>query len=307
MHIIQPGFEYFERAPHASLSRLVACFRTIRAAPEVVSLRPVMRTLPDGCSELVCTMTPGILDYPPGAVPRMKPQFFFMGPLEQVRLAVARQGIDGVSILFRPGAFSFFQSGHGIEFVEKVVDANEIVPKDSNGFLERAMVARSAAERIDWTERFVLWWATRGERTVDAVIEAAVSMLERSNGEMRMDTLAHKVGYSRRQFERRFLAAVGMTPKAFARTLRFNRALRHLCLDTSEKPQLHFLDGFFDQSHLVREFQKFSGLSPTSLAQEFSKALLVRGLSASAQAVGQYRAVASEGPSAGPPVRAAGG
>jgi transcriptional regulator GlxA family with amidase domain len=72
-----------------------------------------------------------------------------------------------------------------------------------------------------------------------------------------------------RQYERRFLEEVGLTPKTFARTTRFQRAL-----DAKRfYPQRTWLSiahefGYFDQMHMVRDFQILGGDAPTSLLDQ---------------------------------------
>jgi AraC-like DNA-binding protein len=282
MHVQMPGFEYLERKPCASLRHLVASFRTMRASSEVVAAKPIMRTLPDGCSELVFTVSGIILDRPTGQPMVNKPRSFYMGPLERVRLAVASGPLDAVSVFLRPGALPLLNGGQPQQLVDCVVPAEAIAPRDSLGLLERAMEATVLQERIGWMEKYMLWWANRAAAP-DAVISHAVRFLEETYGDVRMDELAEKTGYSQRQFERRFANSIGMTPKAYARVVRFHRALHQWCQSAEQKYQTHFLDGFFDQSHMIKEFHKFCGMTPTDLSEELSQALVVRGLASSTQ------------------------
>lgn len=71
-----------------------------------------------------------------------------------------------------------------------------------------------------------------------------------------------------RHLERSFCAAAGMTPKQFARVIRFKHAWRSL----GEMP----LDGFYDQSHFNREFRYFTGVPPgVKLAGRMTQGTLV--------------------------------
>jgi AraC-like DNA-binding protein len=66
-----------------------------------------------------------------------------------------------------------------------------------------------------------------------------------------------------RQVERISLARLGLSPKAFARVVRFSAAYRlH-----EERPGLRWTDiayqcGYFDQMHLIRDFRDFAGMPP---------------------------------------------
>ena len=74
-----------------------------------------------------------------------------------------------------------------------------------------------------------------------------------------------QIGTSQRTFINTFAREVGMTPKLYSRVRRFNRALRMV----HRREDVDWTDvalacGYFDQSHLIRDFRAFAGLSPSS-------------------------------------------
>lgn len=74
-------------------------------------------------------------------------------------------------------------------------------------------------------------------------------------------------GLSRRQVERRCNALYGAPPKLLARKYRALRAAVSLVSDHAEVDDL--IDrGFYDQSHLIREFKQFTGLTPGQMQAE---------------------------------------
>ena len=88
--------------------------------------------------------------------------------------------------------------------------------------------------------------------------------------------LARRVGLSQRRFIQLFTADVGLTPKLYGRVRRFQWArelVRHV-----PKPDWAAVAascGFFDQSHLIRDFGEFSGLSPVDYLSQRSKHVLL--------------------------------
>jgi len=65
-----------------------------------------------------------------------------------------------------------------------------------------------------------------GDGIPDPVAISANSLFA-SDGNHRVSAMANVSGLSPRQFERRFLARVGVPPKLYARIIRFNAALDH--------------------------------------------------------------------------------
>ncbi|WP_439405317.1 helix-turn-helix domain-containing protein [Bradyrhizobium sp. DASA03076] len=109
------------------------------------------------------------------------------------------------------------------------------------------------------------------KREPDGAIEHASRLLLAARGDVRIEELVGKSGLSASQFQRRFAAQVGVAPKLFARTVRFDRALiarrRAPCKPWTEI--IHEL-GYFDQAHFIRECRAFAGLPPRSLSGDWN-------------------------------------
>jgi len=73
-----------------------------------------------------------------------------------------------------------------------------------------------------------------------------------------------------RTLERRFLGRMGMTPKQYARILRFKNAYHLLGM---QKPgeRRTYLEPYYDESHFNREFRHFLGTSPMSWLNEAAR------------------------------------
>jgi AraC-like DNA-binding protein len=96
-----------------------------------------------------------------------------------------------------------------------------------------------------------------------ARVAAIVRLLERSHGKAEIAPLAAAHGLTVRHLERVFAEYVGVSPKIFARLARLSRALT---LYEREPPGqwagVALAAGFYDQSHLVRDFQALTGETP---------------------------------------------
>jgi transcriptional regulator GlxA family with amidase domain len=82
---------------------------------------------------------------------------------------------------------------------------------------------------------------------------------------MRIATAADHVGLSSRQFERRFVQAVGIPPKLFCRIQRFQRVFSVLETGKSAWADAAVQCGYYDQAHLIRDFREFAGKPPLAL------------------------------------------
>jgi methylphosphotriester-DNA--protein-cysteine methyltransferase len=99
----------------------------------------------------------------------------------------------------------------------------------------------------------------------DPLASEAVRRIAFARGSSDLGLLARELGLSLRQFERRFHASVGLTPKLFSRMQRFIQVFRTLGDSPSNWVDTAVACGYYDQSHLIRDFKDFSGETPAVL------------------------------------------
>jgi AraC-like DNA-binding protein len=80
-----------------------------------------------------------------------------------------------------------------------------------------------------------------------------------------MAAVTERIGLSQTRFIQVFREAVGLTPKQYCRVRRFQHVLRMLEGGAPVKwAELALTSGYFDQAHLIHDFQAFAGLTPTA-------------------------------------------
>jgi AraC-like DNA-binding protein len=159
--------------------------------------------------------------------------------------------------------------------VESYTDA--VVPLDDALSRQGARLIEQLADAPSWEARLGVLDASF------AACEAPVlspevawlrRQLHRSRGRARVEPLMDETGRSRRHVTQSFRRQLGLTPKAYARLLRFQHAATIL----REQPRRRSLAdvateaGFYDQSHLTRDFAALAGTTPAAYAAD-SKAV----------------------------------
>ena len=90
-----------------------------------------------------------------------------------------------------------------------------------------------------------------------------------------MSSLAEHFGLSQRHLRRKFHQVVGLSMKEYQSIARFNRVLNaKIDLEHKGWAEIALENGYYDQAHLVNDFKKRLGASPTSL--DFNKFLMSR-------------------------------
>ena len=134
---------------------------------------------------------------------------------------------------------------------------------------ERLAAARSPIEAAAVVEGAIAEQVARGD--VHGGRTRLVREAARGLASATVSAVAADLGVSERHLRRVFGEAVGMSPKAFARVVRFRRALR---VAREEGPAnwagIAAATGYYDQAHLIEEFRAIAGVTPRALLGELS-------------------------------------
>lgn len=148
------------------------------------------------------------------------------------------------------------------ELTDRVVDLGDLLPS------MRRLVGR-LAEEDTWPRRFALidsFLLDRLERGPVPADEVAFAWrrLVSTRGALPIGSLAEEVGWSRRHLVARFRQQVGLPPKRIARILRFQHLLDGLRAGRPvDLTRLAAECGYYDQSHMNRDFREFAGTTPS--------------------------------------------
>jgi AraC-like DNA-binding protein len=94
----------------------------------------------------------------------------------------------------------------------------------------------------------------------------AVYHVLKNKGNLRIDELADQSFISKRHLERLFLSRMDLSPKQFADLIRYQNTWRGILLNKDVK-EMVFQLGYSDQSHLIRSFKKYHGITPCEAKQ----------------------------------------
>jgi AraC-like DNA-binding protein len=177
-----------------------------------------------------------------------------------------RGAIDLLGVRLRPGAAAAFAGVPANRLLDATAPISELLPSLRANVAELADPVNSAA-RIS-----LLINACRTRvaalKQPDSVVRQALSCwagVDRLESRT-ISALTRDLGLSERAFERRFVAEVGLTPVRYRRLARFRSVLRLHAGGLRDWATLAAVTGFSDQSHLVRDYREFAGLTPTAWA-----------------------------------------
>lgn len=176
--------------------------------------------------------------------------------------------ISGVSARLTPWGMNCFRGGILKHCSERRVDCRDIFPRYTIEEIEENLSLKKSPEsRIQYVEQFLLSIFNRDEE--DLLVQKACKDITTSKGNCSIQELARNLDLSMRSLERRFVNQIGATPKKFARVVRLRNAVLQRKYHASWADVAYEV-GYYDQSHMINEFQELYGITPDSLYPQIS-------------------------------------
>lgn len=237
---------YRDRQLSPRLTRSVEAFWTHRAARSGASL-----VLPDGRCDI-------ILRY--NELDRTPPHLVLTGPATRAFSVPETPGDCWLGLRLRP---SF---GH-LLWGERLAQMQDKTLREAEAHAVLAALTLPSSAQTPRQLARLLQQALPNpidERQPPDLTEA-LDLLHLTGGRMPVSDLADRMSLSPRQLQRRFVNAVGLSPKIYAQLIQFHRALRLIHNAGLPLSAASFEAGYNDQSHMTRAFKRFGGFTPADL------------------------------------------
>lgn len=251
--------DYVEYPAPASLQRHVQCVWLLRDPLPDAGIQAVYA---DGRCELIAHLAePMTLHRPDGGSERQAATLFAGQQRGPVRLQ-ATGAVHCLGVRLAPAASALVAGGDLPGYRDGIVDLRRLDAAFADHFAD-------AARQFALSARAGGLWELLAERcrglVPDSAVETAVATLDGCQGSARIATLAQATGLGARSLQARFLAAIGMTAKEYARVRRLHALLQALDNDDTPLAQVVADHGFADQSHATRDLGRLTGTTPARL------------------------------------------
>jgi AraC-like DNA-binding protein len=165
-------------------------------------------------------------------------------------------------IAFKKGmAYPFFPLPMN-EMSDRVVDADLLWGNDFAFLREHLLGIKEIALKFLAAENFLLKHFQK-RFALNPAVEYALAEIIRGPDQISLARVSGKIGYSQKHFIGMFKQQVGVTPKAYLKIMRFQKAINEI----EQRKQVNWADisqdcGFYDQAHFINDFKFFSGFTP---------------------------------------------
>lgn len=175
-------------------------------------------------------------------------------------------------VVFQPGALHRITGINSVELTNSYFDAEDILGSNTRLVNEQLYHAKNYLEMIRIVEEYLCRLVKRisiNEHPVDIISKQMIG----NNDGYTLDQFVKDAFLCHRQFDRKFLERVGISPKQYLRVIRFDKAFRM----KNRFPDKDWLSialhcHYYDYQHLVKDYKEFTGYTPNQFLEVENKA-----------------------------------
>lgn len=240
---------YTEFLPDIKLQPYIYCYWQLKTAQQLAE-QFNYRVVADGCIDIYFELTNPNENYVMGFCKK-----FTEFPLDNT--------FNYVGVRFLPTMFPQIFKINAMELSNRYEHLQSVVPHLSNFITNNFNAFQSKEEIISLLNTFFINHIAKTTFDTDSRLYGAMEIILKNYGmldiEKDIDT-----GISTRQLRRLFEFYIGDTAKTFSKVVRFQNILKAKPSNQSLRQNKLFFDvGYYDQSHFIKEFKNFYGVTPS--------------------------------------------
>jgi len=188
------------------------------------------------------------------------PSVSIFGQIDRHFSIVHYPGFYSFGVLFKPTILSWLLKLEMSSLTNKAFDA-ELLYRHFKFLHEKMEEVQSIEGKIKLFEDHLMGELTNRNYAA-TLADHALSLIHRNESIQEVATQLH---VSQRHLEIQFKNAVGLSPKSYSLIMRFKRIEEQLKRTAVVSwRELPFADEYFDQNHFIKDFKRFTGLTPSS-------------------------------------------
>ncbi len=239
---------YKKYTPCAELAHHIQFFYHFKS-----QIKSPQRILPLGTTEVVITLEPVSAGN----------GFFYSNLVTRYSIIQPESVGDIIGISFHPWGFKSLFGVNG--FANRKLPLQEVLPQSLIGALANSYHGLSAIDDIvNAIQGFLLRQKTK---PVHAVLRQSVAAIHAAKGTIQPRELRPLLAISERRLEQLFVEYLGTSPRQYSQLKKFHAAIAQLDSHAS-LTHAALQANYYDQSHFIRQFKAFAGISPRVFLRE---------------------------------------
>lgn len=255
---------YREYKPGSQLSHYVECYWSAKA--EQPPFNEQESLIPDGTIELMFNFGDNYSQLI-GDQKKLVKGSHVIGIRKQSLFISQTNKQDFFSIRFKPGGFFSIFKIPVYSFANEFYQISELFDHELNTLEYRLYDADSNSQRVKIIEQFLLHKLSPQHDDIALVQFCAKKLL--TDPSCTIESLAGQFNSNYKTIERKFNEVIGLLPSKLMTIKQFNRAIHSMySCNYNTLAEIAYASGYYDQSHFIRQFKKFTSATPRQFLKQ---------------------------------------
>lgn len=177
---------------------------------------------------------------------------------------------DTIVIEFNPlGAYRLFHTSY-VEVKNQIVEMADLIGTPAKELQTQLAEAGPLDQKLQLLQNFLIKQLEKS--TPDLIYDYCINRITDSQGLISVAKLEKETGYSARWLHKKFLEHAGTGPKNLSEIVRFKQFYQVYSTGGQwQNLKGYIYDYYYDQSHFLRAFKRFTGSTPTDLQNSLNE------------------------------------
>ena len=255
--------EFTRITPHSDLSEFIECYWMMYSDDSSPTIEKI---IPDGFTEIIFNYRDVYQAKTDGDWNLQSPNLL-AGQIKTFFYLQNTGTTGSVAIKFKPAALTQLFGISMDQYIDKIVDLDALLIPELLELKEKIAACidvngKIQAEAI--TPILDNYFLLLIEGASENPLREPLKLIFSSHGLVSVAEMAAVARVGERQLERLFKKYVGLSPKYYARIIRFNHIFDLIKAKKNSWAEIVYQSGYYDQSHFIQNFKAFTGEDPSS-------------------------------------------
>lgn len=193
------------------------------------------------------------------------PNSFLYGQITQFKDIQFPNDTSLIIVVFQPAGIKKLLGIPAFELRDSIINLEEVFCKEGIEVDDMLAEASTIKEKSNILNLFFTSIALKKRSEKEQIVSALINFILKNKGLISSSQMVKFTGYTERHIERLFMESIGLNPKNFANIIKLHNFLQQLKSksDKTNLTEIAYQAGYIDQSHLIKEFKKITGMTPT--------------------------------------------
>ncbi|NBB77569.1 MAG: helix-turn-helix domain-containing protein [Bacteroidetes bacterium] len=257
--------DFKEYKPPKELSHLIECYWSNTMHPEDFNQDHDL-IIPDGSAEAIFMVRGSYYrDDEKNNKAQLIDECSFVTPFSRAVKVYQKPHTSCFAIRFKPEGVQILTGTSLGDLDRPAYPLQEVMPELAdlamNGIMKNTPIHKIVSLISEWLLKQELSPVT------NAVVNEFTRRAILQKGQIEIRGFCAEFNLHKSTLQKNFKQITGYTPKEYAGIIRFNYLLNRMLFSTNSLTETSHELGYFDQSHMIRDFRKVTGTSPTKFIE----------------------------------------